>query len=138
VVEVGSDSVIGYEEVGPAFVVVVRGADGEVFAIRLEDAGGFGDVGERSIAIVVIEQRRTAFVESLSAVGRAAGELAMPLLRPDSSSRFRPDIAQYIIPDRRLGSCTRTVRFCPDIQDDRSSEKYLLEIHCVCSSRPNT
>ena len=39
VVEVGVEAVVGDEEIGPAVVVVVGGADGEILAVGLEDFG---------------------------------------------------------------------------------------------------
>src|SRR3989441_4273970 len=62
--------VVGDVNVGPAVVVEIGGEDAEAeSAVGLQDAGGFGDVGEGAVAVVVIED-----VFAAGQAGRAAGD----------------------------------------------------------------
>ena len=52
--------IVGDENVWPAVVIEIGEDDGEAFAVFVDEAGFGGDVGERAVAIIVIEARRGA------------------------------------------------------------------------------
>src|SRR5262245_57724948 len=71
-VEKGFDTVVGHEEVRPAIIILIGGAHREVVALRMIDFHGSGDISERPVAVVVIQNRRRARICLRSATGRNA------------------------------------------------------------------
>src|SRR5262244_2773691 len=88
--DLGVNMSVGDEQVEPAVIVVVCGSDGEIFAVGLEDAGSFGDIGERPVAIVVIEHGSAAGIRAGCATGLDASEVAITACaRAESDSGCR-------------------------------------------------
>ena len=76
--------VVGDEDVHPAVVVVIGDGDAHAFAAMGGDSGSGGDVGERAVAVVVIEAVGQGLVEARVAIGAnaARGIAAERLARP--------------------------------------------------------
>src|SRR5208337_1825284 len=91
VVKVGAQTVIGDEDVRPAVVVVISGADGKILAVRLENTGFFGDVRKRAVAVVVIKSVGATFVRAGRATAGDTAELAVTL-----GSGSEGDVATYV------------------------------------------
>src|SRR5208337_4220668 len=72
VVEVSLDPVVGHKQVGPAIVIVVAGKSRKVDTVRVVDLGGLGDVGERPVAVVVVEIIGAAPVDGRPATAQHA------------------------------------------------------------------
>jgi len=67
-IERAGGGVVGDVNVGPAIVVEIGGEDAEaVSAVGAEDSGGFGDVGESAVTVVVKQN-----IFSADETGRAA------------------------------------------------------------------
>src|SRR5262249_25426839 len=76
-VEKGFDSVVGHEEVRPAIIIVIGGTHREVVALRMIDFHGSGDIGEGPVAVVVIQNRRSARIRLRAATrGNAISDRA--------------------------------------------------------------
>src|SRR6266550_2174694 len=56
VVEIGIEAVVSHEQIRPAVVVIIGGADGKILAFRLIDFRRNRYIGERAVAVVVIER----------------------------------------------------------------------------------
>jgi hypothetical protein len=61
-VQIHVDPVIGYKQIRPPIVVIIRGRYREILPVRLKDLGSFRNVRKRAVPVVVIEHRRTALV----------------------------------------------------------------------------
>src|SRR5581483_5311906 len=80
VVEVGLDSVVGDEQVGPAVVVIIGRPHGEIESVGLINLGRFGHIREGAVVIVVVQHRRRSLIRSWpAACGYAIPNFAMLL-----------------------------------------------------------
>ena len=77
VVEVSAEPVVGDEQVGPAIVIVVAGADGKILAFGLVDFRFDRDVGESAVTIIVIERVRAAAVSAGRATALHSAQIAV-------------------------------------------------------------
>src|SRR5690242_13946491 len=66
-VQVYVNAVIGYEQIRPSVIVIIRSRNREVLPVGLKELRGFRNVGKRPVAIIVIEHSRSAFVHGGSA-----------------------------------------------------------------------
>src|SRR5437660_11825584 len=77
-VEVGIESIVGDEQVGPAIIVVVVGGHGEILAFGLVDFGLDGYVREGSVAIIMVERVRAAPVNTGRTAALYTSQVAIP------------------------------------------------------------
>src|SRR5438046_113423 len=64
VVEIGIEAIVSHEQIRPAVIVIIGGADGKILAFRLIDFRRNRYVSERAVAVVVIERVRTAAINA--------------------------------------------------------------------------
>src|SRR5205814_503835 len=80
VVEIGIEAIVSHEQIRPAVVVIIGGADGKILAFRLIDFRRHRYVGERAIAVVVIERVRTAPIDARRTTAKHAPQVAITFI----------------------------------------------------------
>src|SRR5262249_57018300 len=83
-VKIELNAVVGDDQVGPAVVVEIAGADRKVLAARLINLRRLRHVGERAVAVIVIERGGRTGINRRWATGRNAGadQTRAPALLP--------------------------------------------------------
>src|SRR6202022_1478254 len=78
VVEIGVGAVVSDKQTGPAVIVVIGSAYGEILAFWLVDFGLDGHVGESSVAVIVVQGVRTAPVSTGGTTAEHPAQIAIP------------------------------------------------------------
>src|SRR5437868_15173016 len=78
-VEICIQAVVRDENVRPAVIIVIACADGKILAFGLIDLCRLGHIGERAIAVVVIENVWTAPVRLWRTTAAHSAQLALTL-----------------------------------------------------------
>src|SRR5947208_3309462 len=71
---------VGDEQIRPAVVVIISGADRKILALRLQDLGFRRHIGESTVTIVVVEGVRTTPVFARRATAKDSSQIAITFI----------------------------------------------------------
>src|SRR6266849_2805646 len=122
-IEIGTEPVVGDEQIGPAVVIVVGGANGKILTFGLVDLGLDGNVGESSVSIVVVENVATVLGN------KQVGESVVVVVAPDAAQAVTGAVNASPVGD----ICKRAIAIVPikRIADGNATLVQVAAIHKV-------